>query len=157
MRRSVTILILLLISVPLANFGYFIFRYIALGPVNDCEVSLVNVYVSHVDTDSARIVAIVEVLNPTSKKVSIDGIKIELYAEDIYIGEYSLNSTMTLTPGEKVTIPINFTIYYSNVPTEFVRVLLENKTRELTWWATGGLYANSLFGILKVPFNATLR
>ncbi|MFA4700415.1 LEA type 2 family protein [Pyrococcus kukulkanii] len=156
MRRSVTILILLLISVPLVNFGYFIFRYIALGPVNDCEVGLVDVYVSHVDTDSAKIVAIVEVLNPTNKRVSVDGIRIELYAEDIYIGEYTINRTITLTPGDKVTIPINFTIYYSNVPTEFVRALLENRTGDVIWWATGGLYANSLFGTLEVPFNVTL-
>ncbi|CUX78253.1 hypothetical protein CHITON_1474 [Thermococcus chitonophagus] len=145
-----------MVSVPLVNFGYFIFRYIALGPINDCEVRLVDVYVSHIETDNAQIVAILEISNPTKKKVSMDGVKIDLYAEKIYIGEYTFNRTIVLDPGEKFTIPVNFTIYYSNVPTDFVRILVENKTKEIKWWASGGIYADSLFGTLEVPFNATL-
>ncbi|AFK22741.1 LEA type 2 family protein [Pyrococcus sp. ST04] len=157
MRRSVTILILLLISVPLFNLGYFIFRYIALGPLNDCQVKILDVYVKEMRTDSADVVLTIQIHNPTKKTVKMDGVRMDIYAGDVYIGEFSVNKTITLEAGKYITIPINFTIYYSNIPTEFVRILIENETTKVNWTIRGGLYANSIFGTLEVPFEASFR
>ncbi|AEH24295.1 NDR1/HIN1-like protein [Pyrococcus yayanosii] len=155
MKRSLLVLVSLIMAIPLINFGYLAIQYFAVGPVKDCKIELSEVKVEEASVDGAILVATVTIDNPTDRSVRIDGFEYTLFANDTPIGTYKISRIILIPAGSSIKLKGTFEVRYPTMPTGIIRAIMNGRLEEIEWRIEGEFYVNSTLGTFGVLFNVT--